>query len=158
MDRLEIAEMMNRQRVMVLSTYGTFETAQEGADACSWAAPVYFVHEWQPGTLILYFQSSPNALHVRHLHAEPMQSAAIFEDHQDWRQIKGLQMRGKVQEVQTSDLGHVQQRYLQKFPWAEPLIAQASRNGSSIRWFALHVVELYQVDNRQGFGRRKVEI
>ena len=158
MDRLEITEMMNRQRVMVLSTYGTYGTEEEGTAESSWAAPVYFVHEWQPGKLMLYFQSSPNSLHVRHLCAQPMQSAAIFEDHPDWHQIKGLQMRGKVQEVQYSDLGDVQQRYLQKFPWAEPLIAKASQNGSSIRWFTLHVWELYQVDNRLGFGRRKAEI
>lgn len=157
MDRREIEEMLHRQRVMVLSTYGR---AEEGGQAFNWAAPVYYAHDWTKDGLRLYFQSSPRSIHAVHQRQQPLQAAAVFEDNPDWRLIKGLQFTGQVAPIEESELGAVKHRYLNKFPWAAPLLERASSGmsrSSGVVWYSFQVVELYQVDNRQGFGRRRVE-
>ncbi len=77
--------LINSGKVMTLAT-----PWKEGA----WSAPVYYLY----ANKCFYFFSAPDSRHI--LGAENGRAgASIFEDSESFRDIRGIQMRGKIEKV-----------------------------------------------------------
>jgi len=80
-----IAALLRSQSTLALATTG------DNAQPC--LAPLFYIVD---PALNLYWLSSPNSRHSRNLARDPAASAAVFRPTQDWNEICGVQMRGKV--------------------------------------------------------------
>ncbi len=128
-------------KVMTLATHGP-----QGP----WAAAVFYVNDG----FDLHFISSPTTRHCRDLTANAAVAASVQEDYGDWREIKGIQLEGSVEEVPAAELPRIRELYGRKFPLVadppEPIAAAFAK----VRWYRLTAARAYFVDNSAGFGRR----
>ncbi|MDK9704314.1 MAG: pyridoxamine 5'-phosphate oxidase family protein [Sulfuritalea sp.] len=140
----QVADYLAARHVMTLAT--------QGPDG-PWASAVFFAHEG--GSLI--FLSSPATRHCRNLALDARCAATIQEDYSDWAQIKGIQLEGRVVELQGDEEKRAQALYGEKFPIAGPLakvppaIVKAL---AKVRWYRLVPERLHFIDNSKGFGHR----
>jgi hypothetical protein len=110
------------------------------------AAPVYFAADQD---LNLYFFSGVNSQHGKDLKHSPRSAVAIYGDSQDWKDIRGLQMRGEAYLLEPGrrwDLAW--SVYRTKFPFVTALkiiVAQNELYAFIPSWMRL-------VDNHLGFG------
>lgn len=131
-------------RVMTLATHGV-----EGP----WAAAVFYANDG----FNLYFVSAPASRHSRDLAAHAAVAATVQEDYRDWREIKGIQLEGTVEQVSGAEKTRVQGLYGKKFPFAAgPGSASAAIAAAfaKVRWYKLAATRAYFVDNSAGFGHR----
>lgn len=131
-------------RVMTLATYGS-----EGP----WAAAVFYANDG----FNLYFVSSPASRHSCNLAMHAGVAATVHEDYHDWREIKGIQLEGTVEQVSGAEETRVRGLYGKKFPIAaEPAAAPAAIAAAfaKVRWYKLAAARAYFVDNSAGFGHR----
>jgi uncharacterized protein len=131
-------------RVMSLATHGF-----DGP----WAAAVFYANDG----FDLYFVSSPTSRHSRNLAAHAAVAATVHEDYLEWREIKGIQLEGTVEQVAAAEEARVRELYARKFPLAAnpasapPAIVAAF---AKVRWYRLVALRAYFVDNSAGFGHR----
>ena len=128
---------------MTLSTSG--ETGEPHA------APVYFAAASKP-SLHFYFFSEADSQHARDIAAHPQAAAALYPEASDWQEIRGLQVRGRVEPVRPGETWETAwELYRTKFPFVKDLKHIIERNQLYVlipRWMRL-------LDNRQGFGFKK---
>ena len=77
-----------------------------------WSAPVYYIYK----NRAFWFFSSPDSRHIigaKHS-SEMMVAASIFVDNDQFDRIKGVQMRGKIEEGKANDNPEVSS-YIKKF-------------------------------------------
>lgn len=143
--REAVLQYLDRHNVMTLATVGP---------AGPWAAAVFYVND----DLRLYFLSSPGSRHCQNLSTDPRAAATIQEDYRDWPDIKGIQLEGRVAQVEEGEVASVRARYGAKFPvvadvaGAPPAIAAAL---AKIRWYVLTPEAVHFLDNAAGFGQRR---
>lgn len=131
-------------RVVTLATHGP-----EGP----WAAAVFYANDG----FNLYFVSSPASRHSRNLAAHAAVAATVHEDYHDWREIKGIQVEGTVEQVSAAEEASIRELYGKKFPLAaDPASAPAAIAAAfaKVRWYKLAAARAYFVDNSAGFGHR----
>ena len=139
-----VADYLAAHHVMTLATQGA-----EGP----WAAAVFYASDG----CSLIFLSSPNSRHCRNLELDARCAATIQEDCRDWPQIKGIQLEGRVRELEGEEEKSAQRLYGEKFPIVGPLanvppaIVKAL---ARVRWFRLVPERFYFIDNSKGFGHR----
>ena len=139
-----VADYLGGHHVMTLATQGA-----QGP----WAAAVFYASDG----CSLIFLSSPNSRHCSNLAQDARCAATIQEDYSDWQQIKGIQLEGRVSELEGEDERRAQHLYGEKFPivgslaHAPPAIIKAL---ARVRWFRLVPERFYFIDNSQGFGHR----
>jgi uncharacterized protein YhbP (UPF0306 family) len=140
----QVADYLAGHNVMTLATQGP-----EGP----WAAAVFYASEGSS----LVFLSSPSSRHCRNLAQDARCAATIQEDYSDWAQIKGIQLEGRVVELQGEDRDRAQRRYAAKFPVAVPADAPpAVREAlAKVHWYRLCPERIHFIDNSKGFGRRE---
>jgi uncharacterized protein YhbP (UPF0306 family) len=110
------------------------------------AAPVFFAAD---EALRLYFFSDPYSLHSRHLAQDPRAAVAFYPPAQVWNDIHGLQMQGRVHQVEAGPQWEQGWScYRAKFPFVDALEAVIAQNALYV--FVPHWIRL--VDNRRGFG------
>ncbi|MDP1610969.1 MAG: pyridoxamine 5'-phosphate oxidase family protein [Sulfuritalea sp.] len=140
-----VADYLAGHHVMTLATHGA-----EGP----WAAAVFYASEGSS----LIFLSAPNTRHCRNLAQDSRCAATIQEDYREWPEIKGIQLEGRVIELQGEEEKRAQQLYGEKFPVLGPLakvppaIVKAL---AKVRWYRLVPEHFYFIDNSQGFGHRE---
>lgn len=129
-----------------------------------WAAPVYYVY--RPVDKGFYFFSAPDSRHVSASKEAGGCGAAIFrqakvQEADAWRQICGLQMRGRLAKAGLQEGAAALPRYLEKFPLTRTLLPAGKE---SLTAFGHHFgVRLYRfqadliewTDNRVRFGYRR---
>ncbi len=129
----------------------TMALATVNSDGLPHAAPVYFVAAW-PGEAHspkLYYFSQAGSRHSQDSIARPIIAAAIYPQVEDWQEIRGLQLRGKVRQVLRGDeWDHAWQAYRTKFPFVAALKTVVARNS----FYVLEPVWVRLVDNRRAFG------
>ncbi len=141
--------LVKSQRTMVLAT--------SEANDC-WAAPVYYAYH--DGAF--YFFSSPNSRHIQQGIIANQTAAAVFADSEQWEEIHGLQMKGRVEAVEkTVEKIAAVARFITKFPFAKPFLqtgadttASAPAVGEKVKMFRFVPQTAYYVNNRLGFGKR----
>ncbi len=140
-----VADYLDQHHVMTLATYGA-----QGP----WAASVFYVHTGPT----LFFLSSPSSRHCRNLAQDPRCAATIQEDYDDWAKIKGVQLEGRVAEIQGDELVRARQRYGVKFPVVGQLATAPAAIVAAlakVRWYRLDAQRLHFIDNSRGFGQRE---
>jgi uncharacterized protein YhbP (UPF0306 family) len=141
----QVADYLARHHVMTLATQGA-----EGP----WAAAVFYAADGAS----LVFLSAPNTRHCRNLAHDSRCAATIQEDYREWPEIKGIQLEGRVIELQGDEEKRAQSLYGEKFPVVGPLaklppaIVKAL---AKVRWYRLVPEHLHFIDNSQGFGHRE---
>jgi uncharacterized protein YhbP (UPF0306 family) len=140
----QVAAYLTGHHVMTLATQGG-----EGP----WAAAVFYASD----DASLIFLSAPNTRHCRNLALDSRCAATIQEDYREWSQIKGIQLEGRVVELQGDEEKRAVRLYGEKFPIVgamasvPPAIVKAL---ARVRWFRLIPERLHFIDNSQGFGHR----
>ncbi len=134
----------------------TLATA-EGGEA--WAAPVYYVY--QKSTF--YFLSSPTSRHITEALRNDQASAAIHAAASTWKEIRGLQMTGRIRAVKPGlEAVQVLRAYLKKYPFTTDLFKDsnlpdldsfAERFGVKLYGFIPSLV--YYLDNQIRFAFRE---
>jgi uncharacterized protein YhbP (UPF0306 family) len=129
---------------MTLATHGA-----EGP----WASAVFYASEGAS----LIFLSAATTRHCRNLALDARCAATIQEDYREWSQIKGIQLEGRVVELQGEEERRARHLYGEKFPIVgavadvSPAIVKAL---ARVRWFRLLPEHLHFIDNSRGFGHR----
>lgn len=146
-----------KQRILdYLRTHNTMTLATTHTDL-PWGATVFFASE----DLHLYFFSAPDSRHCQNLEVNPRVAVTIQEDYQDWRQIKGIQLEGRVALVDgIFEKAKAMTIYAAKYP---EVIKLFTNPGSGVFYQAFLRVKFYRVtpekvffiDNAQGFGKRQ---
>lgn len=118
-----------------------------------WAAAVFYASDGAS----LIFLSAPTTRHCRNLAEDSRCAATIQEDYREWPQIKGIQLEGRVIELQGEAAKRAQQIYGAKFPVLGPL-AQVPpaivKALAKVNWYRLVPERFHFIDNSQGFGHR----
>lgn len=132
------------KNVMTLATSGA-----EGV----WAAAVFYVNSG----FTFYFLSAPTTRHCRNLLGCPKAAATVQLDYDDWREIKGVQMEGRVEQLEGAEKVAAIARYSAKFPVVKNALAQPGEIGKALAkvcWYKLLPERLYFIDNSKGLGYR----
>ena len=119
-----------------------------------WAAAVFYVSDG----LSLYYVSSPRSRHAQTLAADPRVAATIQDDQDDWRVIRGVQLEGTVEPVESADQAYVRALYAAKFPVIGSRDAAVARIVEALKrvaWYRVVPRAVYFVDNTEGFGTRR---
>ncbi len=140
----QVAAYLAGHHVMTLATQGP-----QGP----WASAVFYAGDGAS----LIFLSAPNTRHCRNLAQDARCAATIQEDYREWSQIKGIQLEGRVIELQGDEEKRAQRLYGENVPVVgavadvPPAIVNAL---AKVRWFRLVPEHFHFIDNSKGFGHR----
>ncbi|MCJ7513227.1 MAG: pyridoxamine 5'-phosphate oxidase family protein [Anaerolineales bacterium] len=121
-----------------------FTLATLDPDGAPRATPLFFAAD----DLALVFLSDPASQHSRNLQADPRCAASLYPAIADWRELRGLQLRGRARRLRETEAPRALQLYLRRFPFAADL-AQAVEATAPYRFQPNWI---RRIDNRQGFG------
>jgi uncharacterized protein YhbP (UPF0306 family) len=143
-------QLVDEQNTLTLAT-------AEGDTA--WAAPVYYVY--QKSTF--YFLSSPKSRHITEALRNDQASAAIHAVASTWKEIRGLQMTGRIRVVKPGlEAVQVLRAYLRKYPFTTDFFKDknlpdldsfAERFGVKLYGFIPSLI--YYLDNQIRFAFRE---
>jgi hypothetical protein len=140
-----VAEYLASHHVMTLATQGA---------AGPWAAAVFYVPDGEG----LVFLSSPGTRHCRDLDQDARGAATIQDACEAWSAIKGIQLEGRVTQLEGEAEALARARYAQRFPIARGLDSAAApilKALAKVRWYRLVPERLRFIDNSRGFGHRE---
>ena len=140
--------LIETQRTLVLAT----------ADPGPWPAPVYYVYRNQS----FYFFSSPRSRHIIAALTTNCCAGAIYRDSDNWRDIEGLQMEGRLKAVQPGiEAVAVLASYVKKFPTVKDLFGDEEFEFHHFierfrtRLYAFAPQRVWYLNNQAGFGKRR---
>jgi hypothetical protein len=149
------AENLRSRIARFLETHTTLTLATVGNDGVPAAAAVFYAHD---ADLNLYFLSEEGTHHGRNLTVSPRVAATIQADGQDWRSIRGLQVRGVASLVPASGIAHAATVYGRKFAFVGALRSPKESLGvlagplARARFWVLRPTWFRLVDNTVSFG------
>jgi uncharacterized protein len=131
-----------------IESQNTLALSSAAEDGVPRVAPLFYL----PGeNLRLYWFSSPSSEHARNVARQPGAAVSIFRPTDQWKQIRGAQLRGVVRQVTNeAELSAISKAYAKRFHLGKLL--QTAMAGS-----ALYVFEprwARYVDNSKRFGYR----
>src|SRR3990167_9352254 len=107
-----MSDGLKQQILDYMQAHNTMALATSAGDV-PWAATVFYASD----DLRLYFFSAPDSRHCQNLAANPRVAVTIQEDYHDWRQIKGIQLEGSVEPVDSLiEKGKAMAVYARKYP------------------------------------------
>jgi len=124
-----------------------------------WATALFYVSDG----LTLYFLSDPKTLHCRNITANPIVAATINEDYRDWREIKGIQLKGTAAIVTGGrEKAKAFGLYTKKFPFVSEFFSSPAKitqamlgKLTSTAFYKLVPQKVLFLDNQLGFGHRE---
>lgn len=144
--RTRIAAFLAEHTTVTLATAGPAGPA---------AAAVFYAHD---ADLSLYFLSEERTQHGRNLLTQPAAAGAIQADGQDWRSIRGLQLRGQAALVSASELAHAAAVYGRKYAFVGALLTGSQGPTTLVgplaraRFWVLRPEWFRLIDNTVRFG------
>lgn len=138
-----------------LSSHTTLTLATVGPDGAPAAAAVFYAHDED---LNLYFLSEERTQHGQNLLANGLVAGTIQDDGQDWRAIRGLQVRGRAFPATGEDLVRAVAVYGRKYAFVAALLAGAGGPGvlagplAKARFWVLRPTWFRWIDNTVRFG------
>jgi uncharacterized protein YhbP (UPF0306 family) len=130
----------------LLRAESTLALATVGEDGLPSIAPLFYLLD---ESLILYWLSSPNSQHSRNLLREPRAAATVYRSVENWKEICGVQMRGRVAVVgDKARRKALIDRYCQRFHLGT--ILHLAIRQSTLYAFAPE--SFHAIDNSQRFG------
>ena len=115
-----------------------------------WAAAVFYVNDG----FTLYFLSAGHTRHAQNMQARPRVAAAIHEEYDAWREIKGIQLAGLAALLSGAARATAEALYRTRFPFLNQANPQLDAALARINWYRLTPDCLYFIDNSQGLGHR----
>jgi uncharacterized protein len=149
-------EDLKRQVVDYLQSHNTMTLATSFGDS-PWAATVFYASD----DLRLYFFSAPDSRHCQNLSANARVAVTVQEDYKDWREIKGIQLEGKVMPVDGMvEKAKAMAVYARKYPeviklFSDPASGIFYKAFLKVRFYCVVPEKLFYIDNQQGFGKRQ---
>ena len=122
-----------------------------------WAATVFYASD----DLRLYFFSAPDSRHCQNLAANPRVAVTVQEDYHDWRKIKGIQLEGSVNLVDSiAEKARVMAVYARKYPEVIKLFTNPNsglfyKAFLKVKFYCVIPDRFFFIDNEQGFGKRQ---
>jgi hypothetical protein len=122
-----------------------------------WAATVFYASD----DFELYFFSSPDSRHCQNLSVNPRVAATIQEDYKDWREIKGIQLEGKIVLVEgvlekTKAMAVYARKYADVIKlFTDPASGPFYKAFLRVKFYRVAPEKLFYIDNQQGFGKRQ---
>jgi uncharacterized protein YhbP (UPF0306 family) len=124
-----------------------------------WAAPVYYVNL----SFHFYFFSDPASRHIQESQAGNQAAAAIFHQSNSWREIRGVQMSGRIAALWPGlESLRALRAYLKKFPFTTEFFDsrdQPDLEGFAkrfrVRLYCFRPDLVYYLDNRIRFSFRE---
>ncbi len=122
-----------------------------------WAATVFYASD----DFRLYFLSAPGSRHCRNLSGNSRAGVTIQEDYKDWREIKGVQLEGKVRLVDSEiERAEAMAIYARKYPevvkiFANPGSGVLAEAFLKVKLYCLTPTKIFFIDNARGFGQRQ---
>ncbi len=141
-----------------LDAHTTLTLATHTSEAGPAAAAVFYAAD---DRLNLYFLSEERTEHGQNLLANGQVAGTIQADGQDWRAIKGLQLRGTARIVTVAEFPHAAALYGRRFAFVGALLAgQAGPIAlagplAKARFWVLKPTWLRLIDNTVRFGYRE---
>ena len=138
-----------------LSEHTTLTLATVGADGAPNAAAVFYAHD---AGLNLYFLSEERTKHGRNILVDARVAGTIHADGQDWRGIRGVQVRGQARLATGTELVHAAAIYGRKYSFIAGLLAGSGGPGVlagplARAWFwVLQPAWFRLIDNTVQFG------
>jgi uncharacterized protein YhbP (UPF0306 family) len=151
-----MAEDLKQQILEYLHVHNTMTLATCSAD-CPWAATVFYASD----DLSLYFFSAPESRHCQNLAVNDRVAVTVQEDYKDWRQIKGVQLEGKVTLVDSViEKAKALAVYARKYPDVVKLFTDPSsgvfyKAFLKVKFYRVSPERVFFIDNTQGFGKRQ---
>ena len=149
-------EELKQQVLDYLRAHNTM-TLATCADNVPWASTVFYASD----DFRLYFFSTPDSRHSQNLSGNPAVAVTVQEDYHDWREIKGIQLEGKVILVDSLlEKGKAMAVYARKYPeviklFTNPASGIFHKAFLKVRFYCVIPEKLFFIDNRQGFGKRQ---
>jgi len=132
-----------------LDGHRTLTLAVADADG-PWAADVYYVRV----DAALWFFSKPDSRHATALGADSRAAGTVHAEATGWRDIRGVQMAGTASKVPGGEeRDRAIARYLEKFPFAKPLLVGEFLG--KVRFYRFDPTTVQWIDNTEGLGRRR---
>jgi uncharacterized protein YhbP (UPF0306 family) len=148
-----------RERISVfLEEHTTMNLATAGPDGAPAVAAVFYAHD---AGLSLYFLSEELTQHSVNLAGRSTAACTIQADGQDWRQICGLQLQGRVERVQAERLAHAAAVYGRKYAFVAALSARSGGSGTlagplaRARFYVFRPTWIRLIDNTVRFGYKE---
>jgi len=151
-----MAEELKRQILEYIEAHNTM-TLATCADNVPWAATVFYASD----DLDLYFFSAPDSRHCQNLAVNARVAVTIQEDYKDWRQIKGVQLAGKVTLVDSVlEKAKALAVYARKYPaviklFTDPSSGVFHKAFLKVKFYRVNPERVFFIDNAQGFGKRQ---
>jgi uncharacterized protein YhbP (UPF0306 family) len=151
-----MADALKQQILDYLKAHNTMTLATCVGDA-PWAATVFFASD----DLRLYFFSAPDSRHCQNLTVNSKVAVTIQEDYQDWREIKGIQLEGHVELVDSLlEKAKAMTIYARKYPDVIKLFTDPSggvfhKAFLKVKFYCVTPEKCFFIDNSQGFGKRQ---
>lgn len=127
------------------------------ADPEPWSAPVYYVYRRER----FYFFSSSDSRHAAAAMKSQRAAGSIFRDSDDWREIEGLQMAGRVEQIGLSvEALDAFSNYIMRFPTIKEFFVGASFDLEQFiqrfgcRLYAFIAEQAFYMNNAHGFAKR----
>ena len=138
-----------------LAAHTTMTLATVGPDGAPVAAAVFYAHD---NALNLYFLSEERTQHGQNMLANSLAAATIHADGQDWRVIRGVQVRGTASLVAAGELAHAAAVYGRRYAFVAALLAGSGGPGvlggplAKARFWVLRPTWIRLIDNTVRFG------
>ena len=142
-----------------LAAEQTTMTLATAGDDAAWAAPVYYVFFKSA----FYFLSSPESRHIKEALENGRASSAIYASGSTWQEIRGLQMSGSIQPVESKlEAFQVLRVYLKKFSFTKEFFKKNTSMDPESFWerfgvklYGFRPTLVYYLDNRIRFAFRE---
>lgn len=151
-----MAEELEQKVLDYLESHNTMTlgTCREGSP---WNATVFYSSDH----VHLYFFSAPDSRHCENLAANPRVAVTIQEDYRDWREIKGIQLEGFVERIDSvAGKGKAMKIYARKYPDVIKLFTNPNsgifyKAFLKVRFYRVIPEKIFYIDNEGGFGQRQ---
>ena len=128
------------------------------AEERPWAADVFYARQG----LDLIFFSSPTSRHCTAFSGNPAAAATIHGDYRGWKEIKGLQMEGRVERIAGATArARGLAIYLNRYPFVKDFFSEHGAISSQIvkklagvDLYSFRPIYILYTDNETGFGTR----
>jgi len=148
---LQARDLINNQNTMTLAT---------SAGKSAWAAPVYYAYEHGA----FYFFSDPESRHIREGLPAGESSASIHAPSTGWRDIRGIQMSGRIERIPLGrEAASAFGAYLKKYPFCKEFFSPGrvlNLESFSARFkaklYKFIPKQMYYQDNAIQFGHREL--
>ena len=138
----EALDYLSSQHVMTLATAGA-----EGP----WATALFYVNRG----FTLYFFTEGRTLHGRNMTENPAVAASISRDSDDWREIKGIQISGKVYPVGMDEKVAIICLFTRKYTAMNIFLTGNPAAVARADVYKLVPGEIWYLDNKRGFSKRQ---